>query len=231
MNADSIEWRARVHAALGDPVRLAIVDRLTLGDASPGEIGHDLGLPTNLMAHHVKILQDVGLIDRRRSEADRRRTYLRLLPTTLDRLLPMPLRHAPRVVFVCTHNSARSQLAAALWTSTSSVPAACAGTRPAARVHPRAVAVARRHGLHIDHSQTTRLDQVLRPDDLVVAVCDSAHEDMDARERLHWSVPDPVPVDTDDAFESAYADISGRIDRLALAIQPTIQPATDAAQE
>jgi ArsR family transcriptional regulator, arsenate/arsenite/antimonite-responsive transcriptional repressor / arsenate reductase (thioredoxin) len=51
----------------------------------------------------------------RRSEGDRRRRYLRLDPVTLASLTPPPLDAADRVVFVCTHNSARSQLAAALW--------------------------------------------------------------------------------------------------------------------
>src|SRR5215468_2549993 len=115
MNAElsSLQVRARVHAALGDPARLAIVDALTLGDASPGEIGHALGLPTNLVAHHVKVLQDAGLLTRTRSEGDRRRTYLRLIPEVLASLAPPPLAGTERVVFVCTHNSARSQLAAA----------------------------------------------------------------------------------------------------------------------
>ena len=54
------EARARIHAALGDPARLAIVDALTLGDASPGEIAHDLGMPTNLVAHHVKVLTEAA---------------------------------------------------------------------------------------------------------------------------------------------------------------------------
>ncbi|MEU4287885.1 hypothetical protein AB0E63_06670 [Kribbella sp. NPDC026596] len=48
-----VSKRARVHAALGDPGRLAIVDLLTAGDAAPGELGAALGLPTNLIAHHV----------------------------------------------------------------------------------------------------------------------------------------------------------------------------------
>lgn len=225
MNADwnrSVEARARVHAALGDPARLSVVDRLSLADASPGEVGQALGLPTNLLAHHVKILQEAGLVERRRSEGDRRRTYLRLVPSALDRLLPAPLRLAPRVVFVCTHNSARSQLAAALWRRKSAVPTASAGTTPASRVNARAVTVARRHGLHLDDARTTHLDDVLYPDDLVVAVCDSAHELLGARDRLHWSVPDPVRADTDDAFERAFTDIAGRIDRLAPAVQPAI---------
>ncbi|GAA4567037.1 helix-turn-helix domain-containing protein [Planotetraspora kaengkrachanensis] len=207
-----------MHAALGDPSRLSIVDRLALGDASPGEIGRLLGLPTNLLAHHVKILQEAGVVERQRSEGDRRRTYLRLVPRTLAELLPSTYRQAPRVVFVCTHNSARSQLAAALWVRKSSVPVASAGTQPAERVHPQAVGVARHHGLTLDKAHTAHLDAVVRPDDLVVAVCDSAHEDLGGGDHLHWSVPDPVRSGTDDAFERAFADIADRIDRLAPAV-------------
>src|SRR6478609_9546220 len=112
MNAEylSVEARARVHAALGDPGRLTIVDMLIVGDASPSEVGRALGMPTNLVAHHLKVLQDTGLIVRTPSEGDRRRTYLRLVPGVLAGLVPAPLRPVPRVVFVCTRNSARSQL-------------------------------------------------------------------------------------------------------------------------
>src|SRR5689334_12514587 len=219
MSADtsSLPARARVHAALGDPARLAIVDALTLGDASPGEIGADLGMPTNLVAHHLKVLQEAGLIARTRSEGDRRRTYLRLQPQVLASLNPPRLEGAERVVFVCTHNSARSQLAAALWRDRIGGPVASAGTKPAPRVHPRAVKVAHRHGLTLDATGTAHVADVVHDGDLVIAVCDNAHEDMTGpvRPRLHWSVPDPVRVDTDDAFETAYADLAGRIDRLA----------------
>ena len=104
----SLHARARIHAALGDPARLAIVDALTLGDASPGEIAADLDLPTNLVAHHVKVLQEAGLLVRTRSEGDRRRTYLRLIPGVLSTLTTARLDSAGWVVFVCTHNSARS---------------------------------------------------------------------------------------------------------------------------
>jgi ArsR family transcriptional regulator, arsenate/arsenite/antimonite-responsive transcriptional repressor / arsenate reductase (thioredoxin) len=213
----SLQERARIHAALGDPARLAIVDALCLGDASPGEIGHELGMPTNLVAHHVKVLQRAGLIERTRSEGDRRRTYLRLRPDVLASLTPPRLRDAGRVVFVCTHNSARSQLAAALWRDRIGGPVASAGTRPAPRVHPRAVKIAHRHGLALDAHGTARVDDVVADGDLIIAVCDNAHEDMTGpvRPALHWSVPDPVRVDTDEAFEAAYSDLSGRIDRLA----------------
>jgi protein-tyrosine-phosphatase len=222
MNDDtsSLLVRARIHAALGDPARLAIVDALTLGDASPGEIGHDLGMPTNLVAHHLKVLQDAGLIVRTRSEGDRRRTYLRLQPDVLALLAPPPLAEAERVVFVCTHNSARSQLAAALWRERVGSPVASAGTKPAARVHPRAVKVAHRHGLALDPTRTANVTDVVHDGDLVIAVCDNAHEDLTGgvRPRLHWSVPDPIRVDTDAAFEAAYTDLAGRIDRLAPAV-------------
>jgi protein-tyrosine-phosphatase len=222
MNAEtsSLQVRARIHMALGDPARLAIVDALILGDASPGEIGHDLGMPTNLVAHHLKVLQDAGLIVRTRSEGDRRRTYLRLQPDVLGLLTPPPLADADRVVFVCTHNSARSPLAAALWRERVGGPVASAGTKPAARVHPRAVRVAHQHGLALDPTGTAHVADVVRDGDLVIAVCDNAHEDLagGVRSRLHWSVPDPIRLDTDAAFEVAYTDLAGRIDRLAPAV-------------
>jgi protein-tyrosine-phosphatase/DNA-binding HxlR family transcriptional regulator len=227
MNAEaSLQARARVHAALGDPARLAIVDALTLGDASPGEIAHALTMPTNLVAHHVKVLQEAGLVVRTRSEGDRRRTYLRLEPATLAALTPPPLRGAERVVFVCTHNSARSQIAAALWRDRVGGPVASAGTEPARQVHPRAVQVAHRHGLHLDPTRTSHVRDVVHDGDLVIAVCDSAHEDLTGpiRPRLHWSVPDPARADTDDAFEAAYTDLEGRIERLAPVLGPATQP-------
>ncbi|GIE78488.1 putative regulatory protein, ArsR family [Actinoplanes philippinensis] len=227
MNAEasSLHVRARVHAALGDPARLAIVDALTLGDASPGEIAADLGMPTNLVAHHVSVLQDAGLLVRARSEGDRRRTYLRLVPGVLSSLTGPRLEGAERVVFVCTHNSARSQLAAALWRDRIGGEVASAGTVPAQRVHPRAVRVAHEHGLALDPGGTRHVDDVLHQGDLVIAVCDNAHEDLTGpiRPRLHWSVPDPARVDTDEAFEATYTDLADRIDRIA----PVLTTAAD----
>lgn len=216
----SIRERAQVHAALGEPARLAIVDRLTLGDASPSEIGRELGVPSNLLAHHLKLLQQVGVIERSRSEGDHRRTYLRLRREALAGLLPAGVRSAPRVVFVCTHNSARSQLAAALWARHSPVPVASAGTHPAAQIHPRAMAIARSRGVPLGRARTAHVTDVLHDDDLVVAVCDNAHEELGAQaaDRLHWSVPDPARVDTDDAFEHAFTDLANRVDRLAPAV-------------
>jgi protein-tyrosine-phosphatase/DNA-binding HxlR family transcriptional regulator len=221
MNAEvePIERRASVYAALGDPARLAIVDALLLGDRSPGELGDVLQMTSNLLAHHLRLLEQVGVIERGRSEADRRRSYVRLIPSALP-APPVVSLSAPRVVFVCTHNSARSQLASALWARRSSVPVASAGTHPARRLHRRAVTVGRRHGLALEDARTASVDEVLRPDDLVVAVCDSAYEELGAgQNRLHWSVPDPIRVDTPTAFERAYEEIEQRVDRLVGAVE------------
>jgi protein-tyrosine-phosphatase/DNA-binding transcriptional ArsR family regulator len=214
-----LERRAALHAALADPARLAITDTLCAGDASPSELGERLGMRSNLIAHHLRVLAEAGIIARARSEADHRRVYIRLLPEALTALVPASLLRAPRVVFVCTRNSARSQLAAALWQHRSPVPVTSAGTRPGERVHEGALAAARRHGLDLETDRTAHVADVLREDDLVVAVCDSAHEELPrTRERLHWSVPDPVRTGTEEAFEYAFAQISDRIDRLAPAV-------------
>ena len=74
---DQVEARAARHAALGDPSRLRIVDLLTLGDLSPTEIRVALGLPSNLVTHHLNVLESVGMVSRSRSEADKRRSLAR----------------------------------------------------------------------------------------------------------------------------------------------------------
>ncbi|WP_026421213.1 MarR family transcriptional regulator [Actinokineospora inagensis] len=211
--------RARLHAALGEPVRLAIVDRLLLGDVSPGEVGRELGLSSNLLTHHLKLLNQAGLIERSRSEGDARRTYLRLRPDALTGLVPSGSRQAQRVVFVCSRNSARSQLAAALWTERGGVPSASAGTRPAEEIHPLAVATAKAHGLSLAHARTRHVNEVVHPDDLVVAVCDNAHEELPPGDRLHWSVSDPATTGTNAAFTTAYQDLADRVNRLVPAVR------------
>jgi ArsR family transcriptional regulator, arsenate/arsenite/antimonite-responsive transcriptional repressor / arsenate reductase (thioredoxin) len=105
------------------------------------------------------------------------------------------------------------------------MPATSGGTHPAARVHPRAITVAGRHGLDLTHAHPAAIDGRLDPADLIVAVCDNAHEELDPNlPRLHWSIPDPVPVDTDTAFETAFADINSRVQHLA-ALHPDHQKA------
>ncbi len=57
-----LESRARHHAALGDPIRLAVVDALAVGDASPGDLGRQVGIGANLLAHHLRVLEDAGIV-------------------------------------------------------------------------------------------------------------------------------------------------------------------------
>src|SRR5512133_843861 len=70
--------RVATYAALADPTRLQIVDLLSVSDLSASEVGAALQVPSNLLAHHLNVLTDAGLINRRRSEGDRRRHYLTL---------------------------------------------------------------------------------------------------------------------------------------------------------
>ena len=150
-----------------------------------------------------------------------RRSYVRLRPdnpllAALD-LVPRledDLRGRRRVVFVCTQNSARSQLAASAWRHVSSLPATSAGTHPAGRVHPGAVRVARRHGVPLEDQQTRHVDDVVTPDDLVIAVCDAVHEEVPNDPRLHWSVPDPCASAEPGDFEAAFDDIVHRVHRV-----------------
>jgi protein-tyrosine-phosphatase len=197
-----------------------VVDALTFGDASPSELQMLLGLPSNLLAHHLRMLEQAGVVQRSRSEGDQRRTYLRLVPATLDGLVASPAAMAVRVVFVCTHNSARSQLAAALWRRHSRIPTSSAGTQPAERIHPSALAAAHRHGLRLAGVRPRHVDQVLTADDLVITVCDTAHEELGNRARLHWSIRDPVRVGSEHAFDRAYEELAERVGHLAPAVLP-----------
>src|SRR5260370_5997036 len=93
--------RAAIHAALADAARLLITDTLLAGDAAPSELALMLAMPSNLLAHHLHVLEQAGVITRRRSEGDRRRNYLQLIPGALDGLTASPARAARRVRFVC----------------------------------------------------------------------------------------------------------------------------------
>ena len=207
--------RAAVHAALADPARLLIADTLAAGDVCPSELAAMLGMPSNLLAHHLRVLEQAGLLTRRRSEGDRRRTYLRLVPGVLDPLSRPPSRQARRVLFVCTANSARSHLAAALWRQASKVPAASAGTHPAAAIAPGAIAAAGRHHLPLRRQKPRHLSRVQENGDLLITVCDRAREELGPQAAVHWSVPDPVPAGDPASFDAALAELGHRIERLA----------------
>ncbi|MDZ7679763.1 MAG: helix-turn-helix domain-containing protein [Acidimicrobiales bacterium] len=209
----SLHVRATRHAALGDPSRLAIVDSLAISDRSPAELGRSLQLPSNLLSHHLDVLERVGLVERTPSSGDRRRRYVRLLLQVpyLPDVVRTPARPA---LFVCTHNSARSQLAAALWRSVTGEHALSAGTDPSDRVAPGAIRAARRAGLDLGDARPRPLHEVVDPPSLVVTVCDRAHEALGpVPSHLHWSVPDPVVANTPETFDRVVVELRGRIER------------------
>ena len=208
----NLTQRATVHAALGDPGRLEIVDLLRNSDRSPGEMVAMLGMRSNLLAHHLDVLERAGLITRAVSAGDRRRRYVRLNIDHLDAAVTATRFPAGSVLFVCSQNSARSQLAAALWGVLVGTPAESAGTRPARRVHPGAAAAARRAGLDLSGACPRRIEQVEFTPDVIVTVCDEAHEELAPDgDRLHWSIADPVPRGTAEAFDRALGALRSRI--------------------
>jgi protein-tyrosine-phosphatase/DNA-binding transcriptional ArsR family regulator len=205
------EERARRHAALSDPVRLAIVDELATADRAPVELRRQFGLESNLLAHHLDVLEEAGLVLRSRSSGDGRRRYVHLVRAALDGLVPRPQVGATDALFVCSQNSARSQLAAAVWRELVGTTASSAGTHPAERVHPGAVAAAERAGLDLAEAAPRSLDGVELPP-LVITVCDRAHEELDDPEGwLHWSIPDPVADGSAGAFDAVVAELRDRI--------------------
>jgi protein-tyrosine-phosphatase/DNA-binding HxlR family transcriptional regulator len=220
MNLEYLVDRAAVFAALGDPVRLAVADALVQSDRTPAWLCGTLDVPTNLMAHHVNVLVAAGVVSRSPSEADRRRTYLTLTEVGHSALGRTPIA-AQKVLFVCTHNSARSQFAEALWRERSDVPVSSAGTDPARAVHPKAVTVAHRHHLHVETARPAHLEPGMADGALVVSVCDNADEELTPQgiEHFHWSVADPARTGRIADFDDAFATIVGRVDHLAQAVQ------------
>ena len=209
--------RAAVHAALGEPVRLAIVEQLAVSDRAPSVLATQFDLTGNLLAHHLAVLERVGLIERRVSAGDRRRRYVRLRRHALAQLaVGTSRRRGGRALFVCTENSARSPMAAALWRERTGADAASAGTHPAQRVHPGAVAAAGLAGLDLRTARPRALEVGDLEVDVIVTVCDRAHEELGApTDWLHWSVPDPVEAGTRRAFDAALAELDERITTFA----------------
>jgi arsenate reductase len=102
-----------------------------------------------------------------------------------------------RVLFLCTHNSARSQMAEGLLRLLGGdhFEAFSAGTQ-ATRVRPLAIRAMQELGVDISGQESKTLESYLdQPFDKVITVCDQANEScpvfFGARERLHWSFPDP----------------------------------------
>lgn len=212
------EARADRLAALGEPHRLHIVDLLRLTDRTPTDLRERTGLSSNLLAFHLDVLERAGLVVRLRSQGDARRRYVSLRHDALDDLLPPPPVTQGPVVFVCSRNAARSQLAAALWRARTGGDAASAGSEPAAAVDAHAVAVAQSHGLDTTGWCPAGYGDVDVSPALVVSVCDRAGESGTpwSAPTLHWSVPDPHGGDRA-VYEATLRDLDARVTRLAAA--------------
>ena len=125
-----------------------------------------------------------------------------------------------RVLFLCTHNSARSQMAEGLLRHLAGdrFEAFSAGTE-ATRVRPEAIRAMGELGVDISGQRSETLDRYLGEFfDFVVTVCDDANESCPvfpgAKTRLHWSFPDPssaAEAERLPAFREARDGIRARI--------------------
>jgi arsenate reductase len=125
-----------------------------------------------------------------------------------------------RVLFLCTHNSARSQMAEGLLRGLAGgrFESFSAGTE-ATRVRPEAIEVMREIGVDISGQKSEILDKYLgEPFDYVITVCDDANETCPvfpgARERLHWSLPDPSAVTGEGERIEAFRSVRDRLEEL-----------------
>ena len=224
----------------GDPVRWRLVRALAQSDRRVRELTAGLALPQSLVSYHLGRLRAAGVVSARRSAADGRDAYYRL---DLDRCRDLladagaalhPALGAPRppaapadgrlrrILFLCTGNSARSQMAEALAEARSgdSLEAESAGSRPKP-LHASAVRVMGARGIDISGRAPKHLDTVLgQRFDYVISLCDRVREvcpEFPGRPRtIHWSIPDPAaepvdPADPDAAFERTAHELEARI--------------------
>lgn len=211
---ETLTFRAAQYAALGDPHRLAIVDALTTGDHTPTKLAELTTLPSNLLAFHLRVLANAQLIRRVKSEGDQRRRYV-----TLHELAPQPsetvMTLSTPVLFVGTHNQARSQFAAALWRRHTDMPALCAGAKPATAPDPKAVAVARTFGLDVAGWHTCGYGDITTAPGVVISVCDRVYEAgvPFTAATHHWSVADPAGQSRAH-YEDTMRHLDRRISRL-----------------
>ena len=139
----------------------------------------------------------------------------------------------PRVLFLCTHNSARSQMAEGLLRALSGgrVEAHSAGTEATA-VRPLAIRAMAELGIDVYAQTSKTLDRYLgEPFDAVITVCDDANESCPVfpgtRARLHWSLPDPSRATGSEAEQLAvYRRVRDALRRRITAeLLPRVAPA------
>jgi ArsR family transcriptional regulator, arsenate/arsenite/antimonite-responsive transcriptional repressor / arsenate reductase (thioredoxin) len=234
----------------GHPLRWRLLGELAQSDRMVHELTGRVGQPQNLVSYHLGKLRDARLVSARRSSADRRDAYYTvdltrvgdLLSATGGALHPgLRLAHPPsslgrsapgtvRVLFLCTGNSARSQMAEALARVRSGgvVEAYSAGSLPKA-LHPNAVRVMRdEHGIDLAGQTSKHLDVFAdQRFDWVISLCDRVREVCPEfpgqPEAIHWSIPDPAAGHAGDeasypAFQQTAAELETRIGFLLAAL-------------
>jgi protein-tyrosine-phosphatase/DNA-binding transcriptional ArsR family regulator len=224
------------------PVRWRLLAALTESDRAVRELTELVAEPQNLVSYHLRQLRDGGLVNARRSSADARDNYYAIALESCQKqlqaaggalhpglwLVPSSSSakgkagRTQRILFLCTGNSARSQIAEALieQMSDGTVDAASAGSKPKP-LHPNAVRVMHKRGIDISQNRTKHLDEFARQRfDLVVTLCDRVREvcpEFPRQPRLvHWSIPDPAAAEGTNrasyaAFERTAAELEGRI--------------------
>jgi ArsR family transcriptional regulator, arsenate/arsenite/antimonite-responsive transcriptional repressor / arsenate reductase (thioredoxin) len=224
----------------GHPLRWRLLAELARSDRTVNELTALVGEPQNLVSYHLGKLRDGGLVSARRSSADRRDAYYTAdlariaglfsgtggaLHPGLRLTLPAPRAAASRpvrVLFLCTGNSARSQMAEAL-AKARNLDAYSAGSQPKP-MHPNAVRVMREeHGLDLTQQVTKHLDVFAkRRFDWVISLCDRLREVCPEFSgdpaTIHWSIPNPATGAADAAtyplFKQTAAELATRIDFL-----------------
>ncbi len=224
----------------GHPLRWRLLGELARSDRTVHELTGRVGEAQNLVSYHLGKLRAAGLVSTRRSSADGRDAYYRadlprigsLLSATAGALHPGLVAASPggseglppvRVLFLCTGNSARSQMAEALarHRSSGAVHAASAGSTPKP-VHRNAVRVMRdEHGVDLTGQESKHLSALAdQRFDWVITLCDRVREVCPGfpgdPEAIHWSIPDPTAGHADDegsyqAFRETAAELETRI--------------------
>jgi protein-tyrosine-phosphatase/DNA-binding transcriptional ArsR family regulator len=227
----------------GHPLRWRLLRELGRSDRMVHELTDTVGQPQNLVSYHLGKLRDARLVTARRSSADRRDTYYTLDLTRIGDLLIATgvglhpgLRLTPPargsvgpgagttlVLFLCTGNSARSQMAEALAGACSDgvVEAHSAGSHPKP-LHPNAVRVMHeRYGIDLAEQRSKHLSVFTHQRfDRVISLCDRVREVCPEfpgqPETIHWSIPDPAAEPGDDeatypTFQQTAGELETRI--------------------
>lgn len=223
----------------GNPVRWQLLRELASSDLRVGELTARVGQPQNAISYHLGRLRAGGLVSTRRSSADHRDSYYHLDLARCGDLLaatgaalhpalaagPAPAdrhRAAPaRVLFLCTGNSARSQIAEGFLAHAAGdrVEAASAGSHPK-DLHANAIRVMHEYGIDIADRRSKHLDEFTgHAFDYVVTLCDKVREvcpEFPGGPRsIHWSIPDPAAEGggraSYPAFRRVAADLHTRI--------------------